>query len=261
MHAALHTDLFARRARYRLMVPGFAAGDLELSGSDNAVHLYNRGADATCTVLAGVADSRAYLGAISTFAAGERDSTGRRTGVVGLSVAVPAGSMVHLTALPLRIRPALGSVSARVESYSAGLISLRIGGNGAVWGRERDGRQGFVGGAPVQVRVTLDDGDGTFAPAGPRTMSSMSRAGRPRARSRSSPMTGASSISGCWPVAGSSPSRQRPRRRRPSGPCGGRCPVAPRGTFGRAQQSLPEGIWASLSPSFVTASSGRRTRA
>ncbi len=166
-HAALHLDLIGRRARYRLLAPGLAAGQIELAGSEQAVYLYNRGARTSVNVLAGQADDRAYLGAVTTLSAAERDSSGRRTGLARLRLDLPAGGLAQAAALPLRVRPYQGQASVRVICYSAGLVSMQVGGNGSELRTGRSpGEAGprFVGGEPTMIRFTVESGAYPIAP-------------------------------------------------------------------------------------------------
>ena len=159
LHAAVHCDLLARRARYRLLSGRLVEPDVGLSGSDDWLHLMRRGGDGVVEVLAGTADHRAYLGATGTFSAGERTSRGTRTGVVRLALDLPRGEMRHCEALPIRLRPERGECHARVSIYAPGLLTLEVGGAGSVWGRERRGTpERFYGGAETNIRVTVDDG-------------------------------------------------------------------------------------------------------
>ncbi len=159
LHAAVHCDLFSRRARYRLISDALVDYRVGLSGSDDWLHLSGRGDVATVEVLAGVADHRAFLGAVSTFSAAGRTAAGLRSGVVRLTVDLPEGSMRHCEAIPVRVRPASGEAHARVSVYGPGLVALELGGDGAAWGRERrTGPEGFYGGRETRIRLNIDDG-------------------------------------------------------------------------------------------------------
>jgi hypothetical protein len=158
LHAALHLDLIARRASYRLLHPGLAAGQVELAGSDEAVHLYNRGEQTTVEVLVGKADHRAYLGAVTTCSAAERDPSGRRTGVVRLTMDLPPAGLAHAMLTRIRVRPFSGQASVRVICYSAGLVSMQVGGDGSRLTTRRGAPPEFTRGTPTQIRFTLDDG-------------------------------------------------------------------------------------------------------
>lgn len=165
LHAALHLDLLRRRARQRLLLPGLLPASLRISGSPQYLHLLNRGEAATVQLLAGAADHRAWLGAIATFSAAEVDPAGRRTGVARLEVEVPARSLVHLQAIPVRLRPYQGECSVRVSCYGPRLIALQVGGQGAVWRARRRGAPSFDGGALTQVRFGIQDGVYPVPPA------------------------------------------------------------------------------------------------
>ncbi|MGM0493449.1 MAG: hypothetical protein ACQER1_10895 [Armatimonadota bacterium] len=159
LHAAMHCDLLARRARYRLLSDRLIEPAVGLSGSDDWLHLVRREGEGAVEVLAGSADHRAYLGTTGTFSADERTSRGTRSGVVRLEVDLPAGAMRHCSAAPIRIRPETGSCQARVAAYAPGLVMLEVGGEGSSWGRERRGtRERFHGGAETRMRLTIDDG-------------------------------------------------------------------------------------------------------
>lgn len=159
LHAAVHSDLLARRARYRLLSSALVEPAAGVSGSDDWLHLVRRSGEGAVEVLSGVADHRAYLGATATFSAAERTARGARSGVVRLLVDLPRGAMRHCEGIPVRLRPATGECRARVGVYAPGLIMLEVGGSGAVWGRERRGaRESFYGGAATSIRVTVDDG-------------------------------------------------------------------------------------------------------
>ena len=159
LHAAVHSDLLARRARYRLLSGLLVDPAVGLSGSDDWLHILRRRGEGTIDVLAGSADHRAYLGTTGTFSASERTARGTRSGVVRLSVDVPAGTMRHCEAVPIRLRPATGDCHARIAAYAPGLVMLEVGGTGSVWGRERRGtRERFYGGAATEIRFTVDDG-------------------------------------------------------------------------------------------------------
>lgn len=159
LHAAMHCDLLARRARYRLVSDGLIEDAVGLSGSDDWLHLVRRAGEGAVEVLAGSADHRAYLGTTGTFSADERTSRGTRSGVVRLEVDLPAGEIRHCRAVPIRIRPESGRCHARVAAYAPGLVMLEVGGEGSSWGRERRGaRERFHGGAETAMRLTIDDG-------------------------------------------------------------------------------------------------------
>lgn len=165
LHAAVHGDLMARRARFRLVGAQFADPGIGLEASDDAVHLLSRGGQQSAQVLAAAADHRVYLGATCTFDATARARDGRRTGAAVLDVDLTPGGMAHCSALPVRIRPDAGDGHARPVVYGPGLIMLEVGGNGAQWGRaRRDGPEGFHGGAPTRLRVSIDDGLYPVAP-------------------------------------------------------------------------------------------------
>ncbi len=159
LHAAVHGDLMARRARYRLVGPDFADPGIGMEASEEAVHLLSRGGQERAQVLAAVADHRVYLGATCTFDATARAQDGRRSGAVLLDVAMTPGGMAHCSAIPVRIRPEVGDAHARPLVYGPGLIALEVGGNGAQWGRPRRNLpESFHGGMPTHLRVTVDDG-------------------------------------------------------------------------------------------------------
>ena len=167
LHAALHLDLIGRRASYRVLQPGLVAGEVELAGSEQGVYLYNRGGRTSVDVLAGKADHRAYLGAVTTFSAAERDGSGRRTGLARLHMDLPAGGLAQATVLPLRVRPYQGEASVRVICCSAGLVSMQVGGSGSEPRASRNPAAGgprFVGGEPTMMRFTLDSGAYPIAP-------------------------------------------------------------------------------------------------
>jgi len=158
LHAAVHGDLMARRARYRLVSEALVDLGIGLASSRDAVHLLSRSGASAARVLAGAADHRVYLGATCTFSATARTADGRRSGTVLLDIELTPGGMAHCEAVPVRIRPESGKAHARVSVYSPGLIALDVGGDGAQWGRaRRDGPVGFYGGLPTRVRVTVDD--------------------------------------------------------------------------------------------------------
>ncbi len=159
LHAALHGDLMARRARYRLLSEALVDSGVGLSGSDEAVHLLSRGGATSARVLAGAADHRVYLGAACTFSAAARSGEGRRTGTALLDVELTPGGMAHCEAIPLRVRPEAGDAHARVSVYAPGLLALDVGGQGSAWGRaHRGGPLCFHGGQPTRVRFSIDDG-------------------------------------------------------------------------------------------------------
>ncbi|MFW5866593.1 MAG: hypothetical protein ACOCX2_02180 [Armatimonadota bacterium] len=159
LHAAVHSDLLARRARYRLLSELLVDPAVGLSGSDDWLHVLRRRGDGVIEVLAGSADHRAYLGTTGTFSASERTTRGTRSGVVRLAVDAPQGTMHHCEAVPIRLRPAAGECHARVAAYAPGLVMLEVGGTGSVWGRERRGtRERFHGGRETRIRFTVDDG-------------------------------------------------------------------------------------------------------
>ncbi|MGD9497893.1 MAG: beta-galactosidase [Armatimonadota bacterium] len=159
LHAAIHGDLMARRARYRVVGAGFADPGIGLAGSDRAVHLLSRSGATSAQVLAAAADHRVYLGAACTFSAAARTAEGRRTGTALLTVEITPGGMAHCEAIPVRVRPEAGEAHARVVVYAPGMIALDVGGQGAAWGRApRDGPIGYHGAEPVRVRFTINDG-------------------------------------------------------------------------------------------------------
>ncbi len=159
LHAALHSDLMRRRARYRLMSNRLAEAAVGLSGSDDRLLLLGRQDTGTIQVLAGAAEHRAYLGATCTFSANERRLGGRRSGVVKLELALAAGEMRHCEAIPVTLRPETGEANARISAYGTGLIAMEIGGHGSVWGRERrDLPEAFHSGQATRVRIGVDDG-------------------------------------------------------------------------------------------------------
>lgn len=164
VHAAVHLDLIGRRASYRLLAGGLAAGDVELAGSDQAVYLFNRGERTSADVLAGKADHRVYLGAVTTSSADERDAFGRRTGVVRLWMELPEAGLAQAVVTPVRVRPLRGQAMARIICYSAGLISLQVGGNGSELKLPRSGPPQFTRGAPTKVRFTVDSGTYPIGP-------------------------------------------------------------------------------------------------
>ncbi|MGI5818519.1 MAG: alpha-amylase family protein [Armatimonadota bacterium] len=165
LHEAVHCDLMARRARYRLLSNRLVEPAVGLSGSDDRLRLLRRRGEGQVEVLAGTADHRAYLGTTGLFSAEARTSRGARSGVVRLAVDLPAGAMRDCEAIPLRLRPAEGHCRARVAAYAPGLIMLEIGGTGSVWGRERRGMpERFYGGARTQIRFSIDDGLYPVAP-------------------------------------------------------------------------------------------------
>lgn len=164
LHGALELDLMRRRASYRLLQPGLLPSTVQVSGSPDAVHLLNRGDEAQVQVLAGAADHRAFLGCISVFSAAEVDASGRRTGRARLNVALPAGSLTHLLALPLRLRPTRGECCARVSCYSPGLISMDVGGQGATWRSRRGQSPTFEDGATTQIRFGVESGAYVIVP-------------------------------------------------------------------------------------------------
>ena len=164
LHGALHLDLIRRRATYRLLEPGLLPGMVQVSGSPDEVHLLNRGGGARVQILAGAADHRAFLGCISVFSAAAVDASGRRTGRVRLNVELPAGSLTHLQALPLRLRPTRGECCARVSCYSPGLISMDVGGQGATWRSRRGQPPTFEDGAITQIRFGVESGAYVIAP-------------------------------------------------------------------------------------------------
>ena len=158
LHAAVHTDLLSRRARYRLLSGVLVEPAVGLSGSDDWLHLFRRVGEGAVDVLAGAADHRAYLGATSTFSAADRTASGARSGIVRLRVDLPGRTLRHCEAIPVRLRPATGQCQARVSFYSAGLVMLEVGGSGSVWGRrKRDLPERFYGGAATAIRFTVDD--------------------------------------------------------------------------------------------------------
>lgn len=159
LHAAVHGDLMARRARYRLVSEALIDLGIGLASSQDAVHLLSRTGVSAARVLAGAADHRVYLGATCTFSATARTPEGRRSGTVLLDIELVPGGMAHCEAIPVRLRPESGRACARVSVYAPALIALDVGGDGAQWGQaRRDGPVGFYGGRPTRVRVTVDDG-------------------------------------------------------------------------------------------------------
>jgi hypothetical protein len=159
LHAGVHCDLLSRRARYRLMSGLLVDTAVGLSGSDDWLHLFRRVGEGPVEVLAGAADHRAFLGATTTFSAEERTADGARSGIVRLGVDLPARSLRHCEALPVRLRPEVGECQARIGAYSRGLLMMEVGGNKATWGRERRGDpERFYGGSPTAIRITVDSG-------------------------------------------------------------------------------------------------------
>ena len=170
LHAAVHGDLMARRARYRLVAPALIDTGVGLSGTDDAVHLLGRGAASSAEVLAAAADHRVYLGAAFTFSATSRAADGRRSGTALLAIGLTPGGMAHCDAIPVRVRPETGQAHARAAVYAPGLVALEVGGTGAQWGRaRRDGPLGFHGGAPTRVRFGIDDGTYPVEPGSQHT--------------------------------------------------------------------------------------------
>lgn len=158
LHAAVHGDLLARRARYRLASKLLVDGRVGLSGSEDWLHLYSRADTSSVQVLSAAADHRASLGATCTFSAAQRDARGARNGVVRLEVELQAGQMRHCESVPVRLRPEVGDCAARIVAYGPGLMMLDVGGHGSVWGRERRGSpERFFGGTPTRIRVSIDD--------------------------------------------------------------------------------------------------------
>ena len=180
LSAALHHDLLARRARYRLLQPGLLPAQIELSGAADAVALLNRGPAAVTQVLCAAADHRAWLGAIATFSAAEVDASGRRTGRVRIAVELPAASMLRAQAVPVRLRPYAGECCARMISYSPGLIAMHVGGQGAVWGRRRGQPPTFADGRLTQIRFNVDDGIYPVPPGSQHQVEWQEGRGQPR---------------------------------------------------------------------------------
>ncbi len=159
LHAAVHCDLLARRARYRLLSGRLVEPAVGLSGSDDWLHLFRRAGEGSVDVLAGAADHRAYLGATAAFSATDRTAGGARTGIARLRIDLPGRTMRHCEAIPVRLRPATGECQARVSFYAAGLVMLEVGGTGSVWGRKQRGSpERFHDGAATAIRITIDDG-------------------------------------------------------------------------------------------------------
>ncbi len=171
LHAAVHGDLIARRARYRLVGPALIDAGMGLAGTDDAVRLLSRGAATGAEVLAAAADHRVYLGATCTFSATSRSADGQRSGTALLAVEVTPGGMAHCEAIPVRVRPETGQAHARAAVYAPGLVMLDVGGTGAQWGRaRRDGPIGFHGGVPTRVRFGIDDGAYPIEPGSQHTV-------------------------------------------------------------------------------------------
>lgn len=165
LHAAVHGDLLARRARARLLGPDFVDPGIGMAASADAVHLLSRGGAEQAQVLAAYADHRVYLGAACTFDAQARARDGSRSGAALLDIPLTPGGMAHCSAIPVRIRPEAGDAHARPLVYGPGLIVLDVGGNGARWGRaRRDAAESFHSGAPTRLRVSVDDGLYPVAP-------------------------------------------------------------------------------------------------
>lgn len=159
LHAAVHGDLFGRRALYRLASNRLVDTTVGISGSEDALHLLRRSGVSSAEVLSAAADHRVHLGATCTASAASRDATGRRTGVMRLAVEVPPGGMAHCEAVPVRIRPESGQAHARIVAYGPGLIALEMGGDGSSWGSPRRGApERFHGGVVTRVRLNVDDG-------------------------------------------------------------------------------------------------------
>ncbi|MEA3400694.1 MAG: alpha-amylase family protein [Armatimonadota bacterium] len=159
LHAAVHGDLFGRRALHRLLSDGLLCGDVAIAGTPDRIRLLSRGPARHVQVLSAAADHRVWMGGTCTFSAAERDTTGRRTGIVRLGIDVPARAMARAQAIPVRLRPQSGEAHARVSMCGPGLILLEVGGHGASWGEQRrGGPERFFGGVPTRVRITVDDG-------------------------------------------------------------------------------------------------------
>ncbi|MGC9318277.1 MAG: beta-galactosidase [Armatimonadota bacterium] len=159
LHAAVHGDLFGRRALHRLLSDGLLCGDVAIAGTPDRIRLLSRGPARHVQVLSAAADHRVWMGATCTFSAAERDTTGRRTGIVRLGIDVPAGGMARAQAIGVRLRPQSGEAHARVSMCGPGLLLLDVGGHGARWGEPRRGNpERFFGGVPTRVRITVDDG-------------------------------------------------------------------------------------------------------
>jgi len=171
LHAAIHGDLLARRASYRVIAPTFLGSEIGVSGSPDHLSLLSRGASGTVEILA-AADHRAWLGAEATFSASSREPDGRRTGDALLAVNLPRGGMVHCRAVPLRIRPASGTAHAIVTEFGSGRIAFELGGTGASWGAERrDGPPRFYGGLATRIRISVEDGAYAIEPGSEHVVS------------------------------------------------------------------------------------------
>ncbi len=159
LHAATHGDLMRRRADYRVMSGMLTDPSVAISGSPDWLHLFRRQGEGTTQIRAGVADHRAWLGAMSTFSASERTPRGRRSGLVRLQVDLPPRTVRHCEAIAVRLRPSAGECHARVSVYAPGLVALDVGGDGAVWGQEKRGaRESFYDGTETRIRLKIEDG-------------------------------------------------------------------------------------------------------
>jgi hypothetical protein len=150
------SDLWAPRAGSALRQPA-AGATVEVSGEDQALHLFNTGAHA---VLADVAtlteDNRLYAGAFAQVP----DLAGRVTApaVMIVTAELAPGQLVTLPRVPVALLPAGSGAVTYLRRYGPAGLSLLVAGPGARLTLDLRHQRDFTQGQPLSARVVIENG-------------------------------------------------------------------------------------------------------
>lgn len=165
VYIALHNDLAARQPAVELLGEAFWPRGVCVTATDDGVAVLNATAVGLGVDVVDYGAQHALLtDAFCAYSALARNPDGTRSGICRVSVALPAGALVHCRRMPVLVQPFTGNCLARLIRYMPHEVVLDVGGTGAAVVKTETGRLRVGSGEATEVRITLGPGAYPTAP-------------------------------------------------------------------------------------------------